>query len=102
MSGGHPRHLMMLLRAATHLVDTLPITRTSVERAVRNYGNSLLREVPDHFWPKLHAFDEPQYEIPKDDDHQQMLLLLHVFEYMNDRPWWEVNPVLRTLERFHG
>jgi hypothetical protein len=102
MSGGHPRHLMMLLRAATHLVDTLPITRAAVDRSVRNYGNSLLREVPDHFWPKLHAFDTPQHEIPKDDDHQQMLLLLHIFEYMNDRPWWEVNPVLRTLEKFRG
>lgn len=102
MSGGHPRHLMMLLRAATHLVDTLPITRASVERAIRNYGNSLLREVPDAYWSKLRVFDEPQHEIPKDDDHQQMLLLLHLFEYMNDRPWWEVNPVLRTLEKFHG
>lgn len=100
MSGGHPRHLMMLLRAATHLVDVLPLTRAAVDRAVRNYGNSLLREVPDRFWPKLRAFDQPQDDIPTDDDHQQMLLLLHIFEYMNDRPWWEVNPVLRTLEKF--
>jgi hypothetical protein len=102
MSGGHTRHLMMLLRDAIVAVDTLPITRAAVESAVRNYGNSLLREVPDAFWPKLRAFDEPQDDIPRDDDHQMMLLFLHVFEYMNERPWWEVNPVLRTLEKFRG
>lgn len=102
MTGGHPRHLMMLLRAATDFVDTLPITRAAVDHAVRNYGNSLLREVPDHYWPKLRAFDEPRDEIPTDTDHQQMLLLLHIFEYMNGRPWYEVNPVLRTLEKFRG
>jgi hypothetical protein len=102
MTGGHPRHLMMLLRAATDFVDTLPIKRVAVDHAVRNYGNSLLREVPDGFWPKLRAFNEPRDDIPTDTDHQQMLLLLHVFEYMNGRPWYEVNPVLRTLEKFRG
>jgi hypothetical protein len=59
-----------------------------------------LREVPDRFWDKLWRFEQPQDEIPKDDDHQEMLFLLHVFEYVNGRPWYEVNPVLRTLERF--
>jgi hypothetical protein len=29
-----------------------------------------------------------------------MLFLLHVFEYINGRPWYEVNPVIRTLPRF--
>ncbi len=29
-----------------------------------------------------------------------MLYFLHVFEYQNGRPWYEVNPVIRTLERF--
>jgi hypothetical protein len=100
MTGGHPRHLMMFLQAAMNAVESLPITRAAAEKSVRNYANSLLREVPDEYWPKLHAFKTPQNDIPKDEAHQKMLLLLHVFEYMNGSPWYEVNPVIRTLARF--
>ncbi|MFH0981097.1 MAG: hypothetical protein V2A79_06130 [Planctomycetota bacterium] len=100
MTGGHPRHLMMFVQSAAGAVDALPITRDAAEHAVRNYANSLLREVPDAFWPKIRRFATPCEDIPKDEDHQRMLLLLHVFEYMNGRPWYEVNPVLRTLPKF--
>jgi len=100
MTGGHPRHLMMFIRAAANEVDALPITGDAVSKAIRNYANSLVREVPDDFWPLLRKFDEPQDDIPKDEHHQEMLLLLHVFEYMNGEPWYEVNPVLRTIPKF--
>ena len=100
MTGGHPRHLMMFLQASMNTLDSLPITRAAAEKAVRNYANSLLREVPDEYWEKLRAFGALQEDIPKDEAHQKMLYLLHVFEYMNGRPWYEVNPVLRTLPRF--
>ena len=102
MTGGHPRRLMMFIQAAANAVPRLPITRQAAEQAVNNYANSLLREMPDAFWPKLKKFTSPQDDIPKDDHHQQMLLLLHVFEYMNHRPWYEVNPVLRELPKFQG
>jgi len=100
MTGGHPRHLMMFLQAALNTVDELPLTRAAAEKAVRNYANSLLREVPEDYWANLRKFKEPQADIPKDELHQQMLFLLHVFEYINGRPWYEVNPVIRTLPRF--
>lgn len=102
MTGGHPRHLMMFLQAALNAVDDLPITQTAAEKAVRNYANSLLREVPEGYWEKLRRFATPQENIPKDEIHQQMLFLLHVFEYMNGRPWYQVNPVIRTLPRFRA
>jgi len=100
MTGGHPRHLMMFLQAALNAVDDLPVTRAAAEKAVRNYANSLLREVPEEYWASLRKFKKPQTDMPKDEVHQQMLFLLHVFEYMNGRPWYEVNPVIRTLPRF--
>jgi hypothetical protein len=100
MSGGHPRHLMMFLQSACNELDELPITRRAAEKAIRKYGNALLREVPDAAWGALPKFDQPQRDIPKDDLHQQMLFLLFVFEYMNGEMWYEINPVLRTLERF--
>jgi hypothetical protein len=102
MSGGHPRHLLILVCGAANLLDSLPLTRDAVEHAIRDYANSLLREIPDAFWQKLSRFDQPQEDFPKDEDHQEMLFLLHVFEYVNGRPWYEVNPVLRTLERFQS
>jgi len=100
MTGGHPRHLLMFLRAAMNTLDGLPITRAAAEKAVSNYAGSLLREVPDAFWPKLRAFATPQEHVPWDEAHQQMLFLLYVLEYMNGRVWYEVNPVIRTLPRF--
>jgi len=100
MSGGHPRHLMMFVQAACNELDELPITRKAAEKAVRKYANALLREVPDEAWDALPKFDQPQRDITKDDLHQQMLFLLFVFEYMNGEMWYEVNPVLRTLDRF--
>lgn len=101
MSGGHPRHLLMFLQSACNELDDLPVTKRAAERAIRKYANSLSREVPDEAWLKLKAFDAPQSDIPKDSLHQSMLLLAFVFEYMNGEIWYEVNPVLKTLDRFN-
>ncbi len=100
MTGGHPRHLMMFLRSSIGAIDKLPITRKAAELAVRNYANSLFREIPDDFWENLRQFGEPCDDMPKDAVHQEMLYLLHIFEYMNGRPWYEVNPVIRTLPKY--
>ena len=99
-SGGHPRHLMMFLQSSCNELDELPIDRATAEKAIRKYANALSREVPDDAWKALQVFDEPRGDVPKDDLHQLMLFLLFVFEYMNGQLWYEVNPVLRTLERF--
>jgi hypothetical protein len=100
MSGGHPRQLLSLVRAATSKLDALPITRVALDEVLMEMGNSYLRQVPDPFWEKLRPFDNPVEHIMKDEDHQQMLSSLYIFEYVTDRPWYEVNPILRTLERF--
>lgn len=100
MTGGHPRHLMMFLRSALARVDGLPITRSAAEGAIREAANSLVRQIDQDEWPRLRSFLEPQGEIPHDPEHLLMLRLLHVFEYMNGEPWYEVNPVVRTLPKF--
>jgi hypothetical protein len=102
MSGGHPRHLLMFIRSASSVLDDLPITRAAAEQAVQQYANSLSRQIPDEYWPKLRVFDRPQRGIPKDDDHQRMLFVLYIFEYMNREPWHEVNPVIRLLPQYTG
>lgn len=100
MSGGHPRHLLSLLTSAANLLDELPITRSALDKAIRDAANSALREIPGSLWEKLRFYNEPREEMPKDEDHQEMLFLLWVFEYVNGRPWYEINPIVRTLERF--
>lgn len=100
MTGGHPRHLLMFIQSALNMLDSLPITRAAAQKAVGNYANSLLRQVPEEYWGKLRVFDTPQSDIPKDEMYLEMLFLLHVFEYMNGQPWYEINPVIRTIPRF--
>ncbi len=100
LSGGHPRHLISLIRAACSASDALPLTLENIKQAVRNYGNSLLRMIPDEAWPVLRGFNEPQRDLPKNSLHLDALFGAWIFEYMNGEPWYEVNPVLRTLERF--
>jgi hypothetical protein len=56
----------------------------------------------DPFWGPLRAFADPRDDIPRDEDHLEMLYLLHIFEYMNGRPWYEVNPVIPTLPKFNA
>lgn len=100
ISGGHPRHLLSLLCSAANTLDELPITRNALDLAIRDAANSALREIPGSLWEKLSAYDKPSREMPKDDEHQEMLFLLWVFEYMNGSPWYEINPIVRTLDRF--
>lgn len=102
MTGGHPRHLMMFLRSALTRVEGLPITRAAADGAIREAANSLVRQIDQDEWPRLRSFLEPSGEIRHDPEHLQMLRLLHVFEYMNGEPWYEVNPVVRTLPRLYA
>jgi hypothetical protein len=97
MSGGHPRNLLMFLHSALNNTDTLPVTRQASEYAVRIYANSLFRQIPEDYWDILRRFASPRTNIAKDEMHRQMLLLLHIFEYVNDSPWYEINPAIRTL-----
>ena len=101
MTGGHPRHLMMFMQAAISAIDQFPITQAEAHKAVQNYANSLLREIPHNSWPLLREFKTPQANIENDDEHQKMLFYLHVFEYMNGKPWYEINPVIREIPKFH-
>lgn len=100
MSGGHPRQLLRFVQASISQADNLPLTSAAVEKAIEQDGNTRLRGMPQDWWSKLRQFDKPQFDVPTDEAYQEMLYLLHIFEYMNGRPWYEVNPVLRTIPQF--
>lgn len=101
-SGGHPRHLMAFIQGACNETDRLPITFGDANKSINRYANSLFRQLPHDpdYLAKLKAFDRPRPNFPRDETHWQMLYLLHLFEYMNGQPYYEVNPVFRDLPSY--
>lgn len=100
-TGGHPRHLMRFVRDALSEVESLPITMAAAHVAILKYANTLFRQMPDEYWNDLRNYDIPRENLVKKDEvNMDMLFSLYVFEYMNGKTWFEVNPVFRTLDRF--
>jgi len=98
LSGGHPRHLLTLLRFALDRVEDLPLTTDAVERAVQVFANTWI--VPEDHWlflPEIHR----TARIKSDLTHQAMLYNLVVLEYLDgEEPWYAVHPAVRHLRRF--
>ena len=100
MSGGHTRRFMMFVRDALSESENLPIPLDAAERAVKAYADSLFRSIPDEYWEGLRKCDSPQRDIPRDENHLEMLFYLYLHQYQNGEAWYEVNPVIRTLRKF--
>lgn len=98
-SGGHPRHLMTLVRYAFDFVDDLPITGEAAQKAVRRLANDYGRSIPKAHWVLLAAVYERQ-GVENDAEHQQMLFNLSVLEYQNRDRWCDVHPAVCSLPEF--
>ena len=72
------------------------------KRGVRQHINAYSRSIPENNWDSLARLHLNQNkDIPQDDAHQGMLGDLSILEYMNGgEPWYDVNPVVRELEKF--
>ena len=98
-SGGHPRHLMTLVRYAFDFVEDLPITGEAAEKAVRRLVNDYGRSIPKDHWPLLAAVYERQL-VENDADHQLMLFNLDVLAYQNEVRWYDVHPAVCCVPEF--
>ena len=98
-SGGHPRHLMTLVRYAFDFVEDLPVTLDSVEKAVRRMVNDYGRSIPHEHW-KLLAEVYKRQAVRNDPQHQLMLFNLSVLEYQNKDRWCDVHPAVCRLPEF--
>ncbi|MBX3744036.1 MAG: ATP-binding protein [Verrucomicrobiae bacterium] len=103
-TGGHTRHLFAFLQATLNRVDAFPVRQTDVEAAIRDYSDSLAREIPAECWKWLRMFrsgrlDRLPAELP-DPLRRSMLHWLYIFEYRNGEPYYNVNPVIRNLSNF--
>jgi len=98
-SGGHPRHLMTLVRYALDFVDELPLAEEAIDRAFKRLVNDFDRSIPHNHWPLLvevHA----QQAVKNDAEHQLMLYNLSVLEYQNDERWCDVHPAVLETRAF--
>jgi hypothetical protein len=102
--GGHPRHLMLLVRYACTFapgdVWPRPITPQVVQRAearlVAEYG----RMIPEEHFALL-ARVHLRKVVRNDEAHELMLYNLSVLEYINGAPpWHDVHPAVIHLPKF--
>ncbi len=98
-SGGHPRHLMTLVRYALDFVDTLPLGEEAIGKAFMRLVNDFDRSIPHYHWPLLVDVHHEQ-AVKNDADHQQMLFNLSVLEYQNDERWCDVHPAVLETRAF--
>lgn len=97
-SGGHPRHLMTLVRSAVSFEEEAPVSQESARRSVQRLANDYSRAIPKEHWPLL-ARVRRDRSVENDEEHQLMLLNLSVLEYQNDFYWCDVHPAVRRLSR---
>ncbi|NES18074.1 MAG: AAA family ATPase [Symploca sp. SIO3E6] len=93
ISGGNIRNLLILLYRCLQQEDP-PLSRTCLERVIKQYRNELIRSISDDEWELLNKFAE-QKNILGLKDYQTLVRSLFVFEYQyeGDR-WFDLNPVL--------
>lgn len=100
MSGGNPTSLMTIIQESFIRGDnTLPIRLGTVKEAIRSMANALNRAIPSDFWPLLKNLAKPAQRIDKSDIFLSSLYYQFIYEYMNGGSWFEVNPVLKTLDQ---
>ena len=105
-SGGHPRHLMILVRyACTYAPRSVwprPIDPGVTERAESRLVAEYSRMIPEEHFPLLVRVHLNK-TVQNDPEHELMLYNLSVLEYYNGAPpWHDVHPVVRKLPKFQG
>lgn len=103
VSGGHPRHLMTLVRhACGYAVNRYPkpIDRNAAERAINILVSEYSRAIPEEHFPLL-AEVHLTKQVKNNDEHRLMLHNASVLEYMNgSEPWQDVHPIVLRLAKF--
>jgi len=102
ISGGHVRNLLILLYRCLQQEDP-PLSRTCLEKVIKQYRNELIRSISDDEWELLSKVAERK-NIVGQQEYLTLVKSLFVFEYQyeGDR-WFDINPVLaEELEQRGG
>jgi hypothetical protein len=105
MSGGHVRNLVILMQYAIDYQDRLPLTRKSVELAVRKmrrtYRESVNAEANE--WDLLAQVSLNKIA-PNDNRFRSLLFRRCILQYLDEagETWHDVHPLLEGTEEFQA
>ncbi|MGK7878436.1 MAG: P-loop NTPase fold protein [Xenococcaceae cyanobacterium] len=101
VSGGHVRNLLGLLLTCLRKGKRLPITRDSLEIAIRQSYNDLRFAIKEDEWKLLNQVAQSK-KVTGEQKYQMLLRGMFVFEYRNDQGevWFDINPILAEAKQF--
>jgi hypothetical protein len=101
MCGGNPTALMTIIQESfIRVQDGIPLTLSTANQAVQSMANALNRSIPTEYWPVLRELAQPVVSLEKSETFLSGLYYQFIYEYMNGSSWFEVNPVIKTLDQF--
>lgn len=100
-SGGNPDAFAVILQGAlVRMEGEFPLTVNAVDKSVQEIANGMSRQVRNEWWDLLKKLRTRQnYPDKSSEDFRLCLYFHYIYEYANGEPKFEVNPVLRRLER---
>ncbi len=102
MSGGHLRHLMMMLRdACSYTADGDRVSSEAVQLAVQNLVNDFQRTIEDQEVEALLEVHRTR-RLPNREECASLPLKLLVLEYRNGSPWNDVHPAAQKTALFQN
>ena len=109
MSGGHVRLLMQMMEKALDWTDNLPISQSSVSKAIEEAKNFFRDTIFEHQWEILREVAKSK-DIPNEENNQEYPRLLAsrcILEYRyydgDDKlnRWYDVHPLVKDLDKFN-
>jgi hypothetical protein len=99
ISGGHMRSLLRYLYGCLRK-QTPPISDLTLEQVIRDERNDMMALIDEHEWQLIFQAVKAR-TFQGDQDYNELLRKLFLFEYRDDRGRWvDVNPVLTETEVF--
>jgi hypothetical protein len=99
ISGGHMRHLMVLLNSCLQRDDP-PISRAVLESVIRDFRDEFTLAVSDRQWELMREIRKRK-TIGEAPIYQELLRRLYIYEYRDSQGrWFDVNPALLEAKEF--
>ncbi|HAC62471.1 MAG TPA: pilus assembly protein PilB [Cyanothece sp. UBA12306] len=102
MTGGHAREIMLLVQSAMDWIETFPITRNAINKAIATSRNTYEQQVNHEDWPKLVEVFKRKKIINK-DEYRQLLYSRCILEYRDPddlQVWHDVHPLIENIQQF--
>jgi AAA ATPase domain len=105
MSGGYMRDLIQLMQTSINQVDSLPITRRAVLRAIDELRDIYKRAVEEPQWQYLARVHKVK-NINNDNNYRALLFNRCLLEYRyidsdgRKKTWYDIHPLIEDLPEF--